>query len=121
MNTYSIYAAISGHANYTVEAEDEQDAIYQVESGNLDWDDYEIDNVEDCEVTDVEYGETEYVANVTVRFEISGELGETDDLDTLAADALYGVLQNCSGKTGMAGHNGTIELLDLDANDIHRG
>lgn len=94
MNTYYITARISGTAEYTVEAETEEDAITEVEYGNADLDSYEIEVAEDCEVNDVEYGDVERYGKLGVTFVTRGKVEEQT-----IVDALYSLLQQFDGKT----------------------
>ena len=88
-NTYYIRARIFGTADFIVEAENEDAAINMVEWGEVDPEDQSIDEFTDCEVTDIEYGETEIAVNVTIM--VTGT-GDCDNLTAGAANCVEAVL-----------------------------
>lgn len=72
-NTYYIRARIAGTADFCVHADSEEDAIQAIEWGEQDPEDQSIDEYMDCEVMDVEYGETTIYVNVTVEVAGAGD------------------------------------------------
>lgn len=88
-NTYYIRARTFGTADFVVTADSEEDAINRVEWGEVDPEDTDICEFEDCEVTDVEYGETEIAVNVTIM--VTG-MGDSDELTSGALNRVEDVL-----------------------------
>lgn len=114
MNTYTITATAMYRNTYTVESGCEEDAISEVEWGNVDPDDSEFDGeVTDVECVDVEYGDRNYHAGLMVNFVIRGDV----EADTVR-DALWDILSTFDGKTTSAGRDGELELVGFNVEDI---
>ena len=114
-NTYYIRGRIEGYADFTVEAESEDEAFEQIRWGNVDYDNIDsIDDVTDLEVCDVEYGEQEYTVDVEFRVVSRGPVGDTDSVTDSLGDMLYGFM----GQTRSNGDGGEVELTDFSITNV---
>lgn len=113
MNTYYITANASYRCEYEVEAATEDEAIRVVEYGDAEPVSTEFDGeVENIEVVDVEYGETEYSGKLGVTFVVRGKLEEQK-----AVDALYSLLMQFDGKTTDYG-DAELELVGFSVEHV---
>lgn len=108
VNTYTLSARkISTVEFVEVEAESEDDAIYKVEYGDVNEDYEQFEEYTDIEVTDVTYGEVEYVADLTLTVHSRGV--KEDDV----RDMLWNLLMRVDGSTERDGE-GEIEAIGFN-------
>lgn len=114
MNTYYISADVYKRNSYVVEADSRDEAIYEVESGGVDPEESEYIDISDVSVDDVDYGDIEYAANLSLTFVIRGE-AEGNDVKEL----LWDVLASCDGKTTER-DDSTIELVGFNVENVEK-
>lgn len=113
MNLYTLTARKIISAEYLeVEAVDEDDAICRVEYGYVDSDYEELEEIQDIEVIDVQYGDIEYAGKLGVTIVVRGKLNEAK-----LRDAAYSLLQQFDGKRVQYG-DAELELVGFNVDHI---
>lgn len=116
-NTYYITARTIGTSKFIVEAEDEEAAVNKVEWGEVYPEDTDIYEFEDCEVTNVEYGETEVSVNVTIM--VTGT-GDSDELTSGALNRVEAVLAgNIAADRGNYVTKEVFRLESYEVNEVN--
>ena len=112
MNLYTITAREINTVTYEVESTCEEEAINDVECGNVEPYDKDFDELVDVEVTDVQYREQMYVADLTLSFNAKGISEEN------VRDLLWDLLVSFDGQTVEDGDDCTLEAIGFNIVDM---
>jgi hypothetical protein len=112
MNTYTISAREVNVNHYEVEASCEEDAINDVEWGNVEPYDRDFEELLDIEVDEVRRGEQSYVADLTLSFNAVGVEEEQ------VRDMLWDLLASFDGQTTENNDGGTLESVGFNIVDM---